>query len=148
MSDIFSLPVSKISEQIKDAKITSVDLCKVYIDRINKFEKDVKAWVYFDKKLLLEKAKESDDYKSTFDSALKYIEKESCPYVILVKKNTFSKINSTPKNTTNNTLPLTREYVLKKIIGALPNNAIIVSTTGKTSREIYEIFYNFNSSVI
>ena len=43
--------------------LTSVEVCQKYIERINKFEKDVKAWVHFDKKLLLEKAKEADEHR-------------------------------------------------------------------------------------
>ena len=56
MSDLFSLSVHEIANKIKDGKLTSVEICKSYIDQINKFEKDIKAWVHFDKKLLLEKA--------------------------------------------------------------------------------------------
>jgi len=63
MSDLFSIPVHEIVKKIKDGKLTSVEICKSYIDRINKFEKDVKAWVYFDKKLLLEKAEEADNHR-------------------------------------------------------------------------------------
>ena len=62
MIDIFSLSVEELALQIKEVQITSVEVCNQYIDRINKFEKDVKAWVHFDKKLLLEKAAESDDH--------------------------------------------------------------------------------------
>ena len=46
MSDLFSLPVHEIAKKIKDGKLTSVEICKSYIDRIDKFEKDVKAWAY------------------------------------------------------------------------------------------------------
>ena len=49
--------------KIKDAQLTSVEICEKYIERINKFEKDVKAWAHFDKKLLLEKAAEADEYR-------------------------------------------------------------------------------------
>ena len=63
MSDLFSLPVHEIVKKIKDGKLTSVEICKSYIDQINKFEKDIKAWVHFDKKLLLEKASEADEYR-------------------------------------------------------------------------------------
>ena len=42
MSDLFSLPVYEIAKKIKDGKLTSVEICKHYIDRINKFEKDIK----------------------------------------------------------------------------------------------------------
>jgi len=55
MTDIFSLKVEEIVSKIKDAQLTSVEVCQKYIERINKFEKDVKAWAHFDKKLLLEK---------------------------------------------------------------------------------------------
>ena len=64
MTDVFSLKVEELAEKIKDSQITSVELCKIYIDRINKFEKDVKAWAHFDKKLLLEKASEADEHRN------------------------------------------------------------------------------------
>ncbi len=63
MIDIFSLKVEEIASKIKDAQLTSVEVCEKYIERINKFEKDVKAWAHFDKKLLLEKAAEADEYR-------------------------------------------------------------------------------------
>ena len=63
MSNIFQLTVSEIAEKIKKSDLNSVDLCKSYIEQIDKFEKDVKAWAHFDKKILLEKAKEADDYR-------------------------------------------------------------------------------------
>ena len=63
MIDIFSLKVEEIATKIKDSQLTSVEICKKYIERINKFEKVVKAWVHLDKKLLLEKAAEADEYR-------------------------------------------------------------------------------------
>ena len=63
MTDIFELKVEELSTKIKDSQLTSVEICKKYIERINEFEKDVKAWVHFDKKLLLEKAAEADEYR-------------------------------------------------------------------------------------
>jgi len=63
MIDIFSLKVEEIAAKIKDSQLTSVEICEKYIERINKFEKDVKAWVHFDKKILLEKAAEADEYR-------------------------------------------------------------------------------------
>ena len=38
-------------------------VCEKYIERINKFEKDVKAWAHFDKKILLEKAADADEHR-------------------------------------------------------------------------------------
>ena len=63
MIDVFSLSVEELVSKIKDAQLTSVEVCEKYIERINKFEKDVKAWVHFDKKILLEKAAEADEYR-------------------------------------------------------------------------------------
>ena len=65
MSNIFQLTVSEIAEKIKKSDLNSVDLCKSYIEQIDKFEKDVKAWAFFDKKLLLEKAQEADTYRKS-----------------------------------------------------------------------------------
>lgn len=61
MIDIFTLTAKELVQKIKDGKLTSVEVCKTYIQKINKFEKNIKAWVYFDKKILLEKAAQSDD---------------------------------------------------------------------------------------
>ena len=63
MTDIFSLKIEDVASKIKDAQLTSVEVCQKYIERINQFEKDVKAWVHFDKKLLLEKAEEADEHR-------------------------------------------------------------------------------------
>ena len=63
MSDIFSLKVEELTSKIKDAQLTSVEICEAYLERIKKFEKDVKAWAHFDKKILLEKAAESDEHR-------------------------------------------------------------------------------------
>ena len=63
MIDIFSLSVEELASKIKDGQITTVEVCEKYIERINKFEKDVKAWAHFDKKVLLEKASEADEYR-------------------------------------------------------------------------------------
>ena len=55
MTNLFSLPVHQLAEKIRKSELTSTELCTNYIDQIKKFEKDVKAWVHFDKKLLLNK---------------------------------------------------------------------------------------------
>ena len=65
MVDLFSLKVEDLASKIKEGQLTSVQLCEKYIERINKFEKEVKAWAHFDKKNLLEKAEDSDDYRKS-----------------------------------------------------------------------------------
>jgi len=61
--DVYNLSVKQLAEKIKGTQLSSIDLCKAYIDRIKKFEKDIHAWAHFDEKLLLEKAEESDNYR-------------------------------------------------------------------------------------
>jgi len=63
MIDIFSLNVEELASKIKAGEITSVEVCEKYIERINKFEKDIKAWAHFDKKILLEKAADADEHR-------------------------------------------------------------------------------------
>ena len=65
MTNIFSLKAEELVSKIKDSQLTSVELCERYIERVEKFEKDVKAWAHFDKKVLLEKAAEADDYRKS-----------------------------------------------------------------------------------
>ena len=59
------MSTSELVTKIREGQVSSVEVCKAYIGRINKFEKDVKAWNFFDKKILLEKAEEADDYRKS-----------------------------------------------------------------------------------
>ena len=65
MIDIFSLKVEEMVTKIKEGQLTSLEICKKYLERINKFEKDVKAWAHFDKKILLEKAEDADEHRKS-----------------------------------------------------------------------------------
>ena len=65
MTEILSLSTNELVKQMRDGQISSGEVCKAYIERINKFEKDVKAWAFLDKKNLLEKAEEADVYRKT-----------------------------------------------------------------------------------
>jgi len=65
MSNLFTLNVEQIANQIKEGKISSREVCEIFIERINKFEKDIKAWAHFDKKLLLSKADEADEHRKS-----------------------------------------------------------------------------------
>ena len=63
MIDIFSLSVEEMALKIKEGQLTSVEVCEKYIERIDKFEKHIKAWAYFDKKILIEKAADADEHR-------------------------------------------------------------------------------------
>lgn len=58
------------------------------------------------------------------------------PHAIVIRKGTFGSYKL--KNKAENKLPLCREEALKLVTAQLPKDAIIVSTTGKLSRELYE----------
>ena len=50
--DIINFKTTELLSKIKNGEITSKELCEVYINRIEKFEKKVCAWAFFDKKKL------------------------------------------------------------------------------------------------
>ena len=55
MNEIINFSIEELITKISNSQITSVEICEAYIERINKFEKDINAWAFFDKELLLEK---------------------------------------------------------------------------------------------
>ena len=65
MTDIFLLTTHDLVKKLREGQISSVEVCTQYIDRIKKFEKNVKAWAHFDNKELLEKAEEADVYRKS-----------------------------------------------------------------------------------
>lgn len=69
---------------------------------------------------------------------------ENTPVALLVKKGTFEKYDFREPEI-NNTL-MSREEALNILLNEVPENSIIVSTTGKTSREIFEIREKNNNS--
>jgi len=64
------------------------------------------------------------------------------PYAIVVKKGTFDDYNKESAVTDSDLM--SREDALEIILEHFPEDAVIVSTTGKTSREIFEIRENKN----
>ncbi len=63
-------------------------------------------------------------------------ERRNCPAAILVKKGIIESYNTDEAE--NKTLEMKREDAIKLIIDNLDGSEIIVSTTGKTSRELFE----------
>lgn len=78
-----------------------------------------------------------ETYKEQIKYCNNYMNKEKKSIAIIVKKDTFLKYGKEINNKNNNIL--TREEVLETIIDNLNNEEYIISTTGKTSREIFEI---------
>lgn len=61
----------------------------------------------------------------------------SGPVALVARKNTFSQFSFETTKQVN--VELSREQAIHHIINALPNDAIVVSTTGMTSRELFEL---------
>ena len=78
-----------------------------------------------------------DDFESKIVAAKNYMTEKNSPYALVVKKGTFEKYSLENKYETG--YDLNREEAMKTIIPLLDENAIIVSTTGKTSRELFEL---------
>lgn len=78
-----------------------------------------------------------DNFENIIKEAKEHMENKKSPYAIVVKKNTFEKYELKSKIKTN--YELNREEAIKAIVSLLDENDIIVSTTGKTSRELFEL---------
>lgn len=81
--------------------------------------------------------KDKNQSQDIIKKASNYIKSNNTPYAIIVKKGTFSRYNFDRK--INNELELSREKAIKIIISQLEKDDIIVSSTGKISREVYEV---------
>lgn len=82
----------------------------------------------------------SDSPKAAAQSvrrAKEYMAKHSAPYALVVREGTFEPYQLLEKAETD--FELTREGAVKLIIGQLGATDIVVSTTGKMSRELFEL---------
>ena len=77
------------------------------------------------------------------DQATKQIEKAMCciretgdSYALVIEKDTFD--SYTLQNTVKNDYSMSREEAIRIVSASLPSNAVIVSTTGMISRELFE----------
>lgn len=77
-----------------------------------------------------------DDWESQLDRMVKAMNEQSRPVALVIRKGTF---DNYPFNVEDNGATLSREEALKVVLENLTEDDFIVSTTGKTSREIFEI---------
>ena len=80
-----------------------------------------------------------DDDESAADLTRKMVEKakaESCPVALIVRKGLFAEYKLQNKKPDIAALP--REQAIEEILKSLPDGAVVVSTTGMISREVYE----------
>ncbi|MFK5857525.1 MAG: phosphonopyruvate decarboxylase [Bacteroidota bacterium] len=79
---------------------------------------------------------DENDMDNQINEAVDSINKSNSVFAIVVRKNTFEKYSI--KTVTSTSFELSREEVIEKIVGNLEGDEVIVSTTGKTSRELFE----------
>ena len=82
-------------------------------------------------------SKDDNQFEMKISSAVETAKNESRPAVLLIKKGTFEKYSKEIQKFDDQRMK--REEALEIILKNLDDNAIVVSTTGKTSREIFEI---------
>ena len=79
---------------------------------------------------------EEKNYKKELQNLIEYSKKNLKPVAVIIKKNSFE-IYKLQKVQNTNYL-LNRERAIKIIIDNIEENSLIISTTGKTSRELFE----------
>ena len=82
-------------------------------------------------------SKDDDQFAMKIIRAVEKAKNKNTPSILLIKKGTFDTYNSEIHDFDDKRMM--REEALEVILNNLDDNAIIVSTTGKTSREIFEI---------
>jgi phosphonopyruvate decarboxylase len=89
----------------------------------------------------------SDDsirFEKIIDNSVIQAKESKSPVALLIKKGTFNKYGKNNKVIEKH--KMTRENALEIILKKLNENYIVISTTGKTSREIFEIRTNNSQS--
>lgn len=79
---------------------------------------------------------ETRDPTAVIDEACRRMTERSMPVALLVRKGTFEEYE--PRENVVTTFPMNREGAVQCIVDMLEDDDVIVSTTGKSSRELYE----------
>jgi phosphonopyruvate decarboxylase len=82
-------------------------------------------------------SKDTHDFKYKISNCIEQAKIENRPTALLIKKGTFQKYGKEINKFDDQRMK--REEALEIVLEILDDNAIVVSTTGKTSREIFEI---------
>ena len=79
---------------------------------------------------------EEQEINTQIKRAVHYMQEQQTPYALIVKKGTFEKYKLSEK--TEKHLELEREKAVQLVASVLDDNSVVVSTTGKISRELFE----------
>lgn len=83
---------------------------------------------------------EDNGVNSCLESALEYMKRTDLPYALIVQKNSFSEYNlKTIEELSTSGSLMKSHHVIETITNILPENAVIVGTTGKISRVLYVV---------
>lgn len=80
---------------------------------------------------------ENSDYSRIIDEAVKTADHISAPVAILVRKGTFGSFSLNQEKSEEHLF--NREEALERILPFIPNDSVIVATTGMLSRELFEL---------
>ena len=81
-------------------------------------------------------SKDKMEVEQQIQNAITRVKQNNAPYAILVKKGTFEKYSI--KQKIKISYEMCREDAVKQIVNQLSGDEVIISTTGKTSRELFE----------
>ncbi len=79
---------------------------------------------------------EAEDATTVLAEACRTMKEAAAPVALLVRKNTFARYELRKKSATN--YPMNREAAIQCVLERLGDEDVVVSTTGKASREVYE----------
>ena len=80
---------------------------------------------------------EEGDANNQLEQAFQSMKAKNAPYALLVKKGVFDKYKLQTK--VENPYTINREEVIEWMLQKMEEDAVVVSTTGKSSREVFEI---------
>jgi phosphonopyruvate decarboxylase len=93
---------------------------------------------------VLDRNTSNDEMKVIINKAYKYMKENNEPYALVIKKDTFEEYKL--KNNIVNDFEMTREGAIETIINNMSEEAVIVSTTGMASRELFELREKYKES--
>lgn len=79
----------------------------------------------------------NSDIDGILDEAFQQLHSTNAPVALVVKKNAFSYYKSQSQK--EGIYSLNRETALEHVLSLMDENALVISTTGKTSRELFEL---------
>lgn len=82
-------------------------------------------------------SKDMAEAQKQIDKAFEYMSTEKAPYILLIEKETFEPYKL--KSAKPDTYPMSRERAIEILLERLSDDDVMVSTTGKTSREVFEV---------